>query len=83
MDGASIGPAVGVAFGCVWGIAGATALPSYWQGPTIVSCVGISAVLLAVLALPRKRRELGIFRGRMYGMAVLFESAAILARSGC
>jgi len=77
MDGASIGPVVGVAFGCAWGIAGATALPTRCQDPAVISCIGVS-VALTVFALSRKQCKPGIFSGRTYGMAILFESAAIL-----
>lgn len=37
----------------------------------------ISAVLIVALALPRKQRHLGTFRGHIYGIAVAFEVAAI------
>jgi hypothetical protein len=30
IDGPSLGPVVGVAFGCAWGVAGASALPRPW-----------------------------------------------------
>ncbi len=77
MDGPNIGPVVGVAFGCAWGVAGATALPRPWQAWAIGSSIGISGVLIVALALPHKQRHSGTFRGHIYGIAVVFEVAAI------
>jgi hypothetical protein len=79
MDGRTIGSVVGVAFGCAWGIAGATALPRPWQVWALGSCIGISAVLIVALALPHKQRPSSTFRGHIYGMAVAFEAAGIFA----
>ncbi len=79
MDGPTIGSVVGVAFGCAWGIAGATALPRPCQAWALASCIGISAVLIVALTLPHKQRPSGTFRGHIYGMTVAFEAAAILA----
>ena len=77
MDAPNIGPVVGVAFGCAWGVAGATALPPPWQAWGIGSSIAISAVLIVALTLPHKQRHLGTFRGHIYGIAVAFEVAAI------
>ncbi|MGA7636855.1 MAG: hypothetical protein WCB00_07995 [Candidatus Acidiferrales bacterium] len=77
MDGLNIGPVVGVAFGCVWGVAGATALPRSWQAWAIGSSSTISAVLIVALALRRKQRHSVTFRGYIYGISVAFEVAAI------
>ena len=79
MDGPTIGSVIGVAFGCAWGIAGATALPRPWLAWALGSCIGISAVLIVALALPHKQRPSGTFRGHIYGMTVAFEAAAIFA----
>ena len=77
MDGPTIGSVIGVAFGCAWGIAGATALPRPLQAWALGSCIGISAVLIMALALPHKQRPSGTFRGHIYGTAVALEAAAI------
>ena len=77
MDGPNIGPVVGVAFGCAWGVAGATALPRPWETWAIGSSIGISAALIVALAVPQKQRDSGTFRGHIYGIAVAFEVAAI------
>jgi hypothetical protein len=73
------GATIGAVFGCAWGIAGATALPTPWQAWAIAFSIGISIVLILALSLPHKHRPLGAFRGRIYGMAVVFEVAAIFA----
>lgn len=77
MDGPNIGPVVGVAFGCAWGLAGATALPHPWQTWAIGSNIGISAVLIVAFALLDKQRHSVTFRGHIYGIAVAFEVAGI------
>ena len=79
MDGPTIGSVIGVAFGCAWGIADATALPHLWQVWALGSCIGISAVLIVALALPHKPRPPSTFRDHIYGMAIAFEATAILA----
>ena len=77
MDGSNIGPVVGVAFGCAWGVAGATALPPPSQTWAIGCSIAISAVLIVAFALPHKQRHSSTFRGHIYGIAVAFEVAAI------
>jgi len=77
MDGPNIGPVVGVAFGCAWGVAGATALPRPWQTWAIGSSIGISVALIGALAVPHKQRDSATFRAHIYGIAVAFEVAAI------
>ena len=79
MDGPAIGAIVGVTFGGVWGIAGATALPHPWQAWAIGSSIGISAVLIVALALPHEQRQSGTFCRDTYAMAVAFEAVAIFA----
>lgn len=72
------GAIIGVAFGCAWGIGGAMALPMPWQAWAIGFSIGISIVLISALALRHKHRPLAAsFRGRIYGMTVTFEVAAI------
>ena len=73
------GATIGVVFGCAWGIAGATALLAPWHAWAIGSSIGISIVLIVALSLPHQHRTLGTFRGRIYGIAVVFEVVAILA----
>ena len=75
----SLGPVIGVAFGCAWGVAGASALPRPWQAWAIGSSIGISVVLILALALPHRQRLPVTFRGHVYGIAIAFEVAAILA----
>ena len=73
------GSIIGAAFGCVWGIAGAMALPKPWQVWAVGFSIGMSSVLILASTLLQKRRPLRIFRARIYGMAVVLELAAILA----
>jgi hypothetical protein len=73
------GATIGVVFGCAWGIAGATALLAPWHAWAIGSSIGISIVLVVALSLAQKRRTSGTFRGRIYGIAVVFEVVAIVA----
>ena len=73
------GATIGVVFGCAWGIAGATALLAPWHSWAIGSSIGISIVLVVALSLAQKRRTSGTFRGRIYGIAVVFEVVAIVA----
>lgn len=68
---------VGVAFGCVWGIAGAIALPSPWNVWGVGLSIGISAALVAALAMLPARRKSVAFRGQVYGVAVALEAAGI------
>ena len=75
----SLGPVIGVAFGCAWGVAGASALPLPWQAWAIGSSIGISVVLILALALPHRQRLPVTLRGHVYGIAIAFEVAAILA----
>jgi len=78
MDGPTIGSVIGVAFGCAWGIAGATALPRPWQTWAIGSSVSISVALIgALVAVPQKQRDSVTFRAHIYGTAVALEAAAI------
>jgi hypothetical protein len=73
------GATIGVVFGCAWGIAGATALLAPWHSWAIGSSIGISIVLVVALSLAQRRRASGTFRGRIYGIAVVFEVVAIVA----
>ena len=73
------GATIGAVFGCAWGIAGATGLVAPWHAWAIGSSIGISIVLVVVLSLPEERRTSGIFRGRIYGTAVVCEVVAIVA----
>ena len=77
MDGSAIGAIAGVAFGCAWGVAGATGLPRplrAWAGGLSAA---VSAILIAALALIRTAHPSGIFRGSVYGMTVGGETAVI------
>src|SRR6516162_3763311 len=73
------GATIGVVFGCVWGIAGSTALLAPWHAWAIASIMGISMVLFVALCLVQKHRTPGAFRARIYGLAVVFEVVAIVA----
>jgi hypothetical protein len=73
------GAIIGAVFGCAWGIAGAMALPTPWRAWTTGFCIGVSFVLTLAHALPHKHRSLDVFRGRIYGMTVAFQVAAIFA----
>ena len=73
------GATIGVVFGCVWGIAGSTALLAPWHAWAIASSMGISMVLFVALCLVQKHRTPGAFRARIYGLAVVFEVVAIVA----
>lgn len=79
MDGETIGSIVGVVFGCAWGVGGATGLPEARRAWALGFAIGISGLLIAALVWPHKRTEAGVFRGRIYGMAVVFELVAIVA----
>jgi hypothetical protein len=68
---------VGVAFGCAWGIAGATALPNPLSAWGVGLSIGISVALAAALTMLPARRKAGIFRGQVYGVAVAIEAAGI------
>src|SRR5258708_2508249 len=78
MNRESVGAVVGVAFGCAWGIAGATALPNPWSAWGVRLCIGISAALAAALVMLPARRTSGTFRGQVYGVAVALEAAGIV-----
>lgn len=69
---------MGVAFGCAWGIAGATALPTPWSAWGVGLSIGISAALAAALAMLPAPRKAGTFRGQVYGVAVALEAAGIV-----
>jgi hypothetical protein len=79
MDGPTIDPVVGVAFGCAWGVAGATGLPRPWQAWAIGCSIGISAVLSVALALPHKQRLSGSFRD---GLVVKTVRSAAVSPAG-
>jgi hypothetical protein len=79
MDGQTIGAVVGVAFGCGWGIAGATGLQPPWRARIETLSVAISAALIAALAIFGARGPLGTFRGDVYGVAVTGEAVGIVA----
>jgi uncharacterized membrane protein (UPF0136 family) len=78
MNRGSVGAVVGVAFGCAWGIAGATALPNPWSVWGVRLSIGISAALAAALVMLPARRKIGTFRGQVYGVAVALEAAGIV-----
>ena len=78
MDRASIGAIVGAAFGCAWAIAGATALHPPWRAWALDLSIGISAALVAALALSHAPPQSGTFRGPVYGLAVALETAGIV-----
>jgi hypothetical protein len=79
MSGQIIGASVGVAFGCGWGIVGATGLRSPWRVWLGVLSVVISAALIVALAMSDPHRQSGTFRGDVYGIAVTFEAICIFA----
>jgi hypothetical protein len=78
MNAGSVGAIVGVAFGCAWGIAGATALPAPWRAWVVGLSIGISAALVVALAVLPARRKAGTFRGREYGVIVALEAVGIV-----
>ena len=79
MSGQIIGASVGVAFGCGWGIAGATGLRSPWREGVGVLSIVVSAVLIFALVMSGHHQMLGAFRGGVYGIAVTFEVLCIFA----
>ena len=78
MNAGRIGALVGVAFGCAWAIAGATALHRSWRAWAVGLSIGISAALVAALALSPAPRQSGTFRAPVYGLAVALEAAGIV-----
>jgi hypothetical protein len=54
-------------------------LPKAWQAWAIGFSIGISVVLMLALGFRYTHRPLDAFSGGIYGMAVAFELAAILA----
>jgi hypothetical protein len=79
MDSPTIGAIVGIAFGCAWGLGGATGLPHPWREWAMGISIAISLALFAALVLPHAPRHSGTFRGLTYGIAVTFEVVAIFA----
>lgn len=77
MDGATIGALIGVAFGCIWGLGGASSLPRPWREWAMGISLGISLALVIALVMPHAPRQSAAFRGRIYGIAVAFEVIAI------
>jgi hypothetical protein len=78
MDKSAIGSAIGIAFGCWWGVAGSKGLPPHWQQIGSTLSIAISVALLIALFFPRPRPATMIFRGHVYGIAVLFEVLALM-----
>ena len=78
MNGATVGAVAGVAFGCAWAIAGATAMPSPWRAWVIGLSMAISAALIVALAASPAPHEQSTFRGQVYGLTVALEVAGII-----
>jgi hypothetical protein len=78
MDRSAIGAAIGIAFGCWWGIAGSSGLPARWRSIAFFLSIGISAVLFVAILMIRARPQAFTFRGRIYLLAVSFEVVAIV-----
>ena len=79
MSAPTIGAIVGVAFGCAWGIAGATGLPASWRAPLVVLSIIVSTVLITTLAISGAKGQPGAFRSDVYGVAVALEVIGIVA----
>jgi hypothetical protein len=79
ISGEIVRAAAGVAFGCGWAIAGATALPRRWRAWAAGLSIGVSAALVATPAGFHPPRPAGVFRGNVYGWAVVLETVGILS----
>ncbi|HKF50723.1 MAG TPA: hypothetical protein VKB26_00300 [Candidatus Acidoferrales bacterium] len=79
MNSATVGSIVGVAFGCAWGLAGSIGLPRQYRMWSVIASIAISAVLIAALLIRPRAVEPAKFDGRLYGIAVAMEAAAIFA----
>lgn len=84
MTNRPIGNTIGLAFGGLWAVLGAQALPAAWQGPVLA---GAAVITLALIIRLWRRRGSGggagggLFRRPGYIVAVILELAAIIAAS--
>jgi hypothetical protein len=73
-----MGLIVPILFACIWSVMGVSALPIALHMPGIAGSLAVSAILtIAVLQAPL--RAAGRFDSAIFGMAVMFEAAAIVA----
>lgn len=78
MHSGSVGALVGVAFGCAWGITGATALPPPSRAWAVGLSIGTSVALAAAVAMLPAPRQSGTFHGQVYGVTVALEAVGIV-----
>ncbi len=79
MSGATVGAFMGLIFGAIWGVTGATALCGRWRFLGASFSIAISSALgVALVILPHPEHE-ATFRGTIYGVSVVLESFAIAA----
>jgi hypothetical protein len=76
MSPTQIGIIIGVLFGFIWAVAGASALNGVWRLVVILASIFVSAFL--VTAALRAPATPGRFNGAIYGAAVTFEVIAIV-----
>jgi len=67
---------IGTAFGGLWSVLGAVALPQRWMVPTVVAGLLVTAVLL-VERCRKSAAGSGLFRRRAYVVAVVLEVAGL------
>ncbi|MEO6805629.1 MAG: hypothetical protein ABI286_06345 [Edaphobacter sp.] len=78
MDRSAIGAAIGIAFGCLWGVVGSSGLPTRWRSTASFLSIGISTALCVAILMIRAHPQALTFRGKIYLLAVLFEVVAIV-----